>query len=86
MARPTSTKVARERQEGSRHDLHSAGEALGRVLQLAPQLLPQLTDAKRIVAFRNRLIHGYATVRHALVWDIVQTKLPKLKEEVAKML
>ena len=39
-----------------------------------------------MVAFRNRLIHGYATVRHALVWDIVQTKLPKLKEEVGKLL
>jgi uncharacterized protein with HEPN domain len=24
-------------------------------------------------------------VRHALVWEIVQTKLPKLKEEVAQL-
>jgi len=31
-------------------------------VRLSPDLLPRITDARRIVAFRNRLIHGYASV------------------------
>jgi len=62
------------------------GEALSQAIRFFPTVAGRVTDEQQVVAFRNRLIHGYATVRHALVWDIVQTKLPKLKEEVAKML
>ena len=62
------------------------GEALSQAVKFFPQMAGRVTDEQPIIAFRNRLIHGYATVRHALVWDIVQTKLPKLKEEVAQLL
>jgi uncharacterized protein with HEPN domain len=32
----------------------------------------------QIVAFRNQLIHGYATVNVSTVWNVVQTSLPSL--------
>jgi len=38
------------------------------------------------VAFRNILIHGYADVDDRLVWDVVDTKLPILRRDVARLL
>ncbi|HYI06870.1 MAG TPA: HepT-like ribonuclease domain-containing protein [Reyranella sp.] len=41
---------------------------------------------QRIIAFRNRLIHGYWSVDLLLVWDVIQKDLPGLKLEVARLL
>jgi len=38
------------------------------------------------VAFRNILIHGYADVDDRVVWDVVETKLPVLRQEVEAIL
>jgi uncharacterized protein with HEPN domain len=62
------------------------GEALSQVQRFFPEIAGRVTDEQQIIAFRNRLTHGYATVRHALVWDIVQTKLPLLQQEVEELL
>lgn len=62
------------------------GEALSQAVRFFPQIAGRVTDEQQIISFRNRLIHGYATVRHALVWEIVQTKLPQLHKEVAQLL
>ena len=43
-------------------------------------------DWRPIIAFRNRLIHGYASVDLLLVWDVVVNELPALKSEVARHL
>jgi len=40
----------------------------------------------RVIAFRNRLIHGYWSVDLLLVWDAIQNDLPGLKREVARLL
>jgi len=47
-----------------------------------------LSDApwKRVVAFRNRLIHGYWSVDVMLVWDVIENELPPLKTEVARLI
>jgi hypothetical protein len=45
-------------------------------------LLPRVTDARRIVAFRNRLIHGYASVSNEVVWGVVEGNLPVLQREI----
>lgn len=62
------------------------GEALGQLARLDESLVAQITEHRRIVAFRNILIHGYAVVDDRLVWDVVQTKLPVLLREVEKLL
>jgi uncharacterized protein with HEPN domain len=38
------------------------------------------------VAFRNRLIHGYASVADEVVWGIVERNLTVLRNEVASLL
>ena len=62
------------------------GEALNQALSVDPTLRSQVTGASSIIAFRNRLIHGYATVAHETVWGIVQTRLPLRRQEVAALL
>ena len=42
--------------------------------------------SKKIVSFRNVLIHGYADVDDELVWDIVETRLPVLREEIGRLI
>ena len=60
------------------------GEAAGR-LSSATRGVDAVPWA-RIVAFRNRLIHGYWDVDPALVWDVIQHQLPVLKAAVAQLL
>lgn len=44
------------------------------------------SEHRRIIAFRNILIHGYAEVDDRLVWDVVMTKLPILRREIESLL
>ena len=62
------------------------GEALSQAQRFFPELVGRITHDHQIIAFRNRLVHGYATVRHALVWDILQASLPRLRDEVGELL
>jgi uncharacterized protein with HEPN domain len=39
-----------------------------------------------VIAFRNQIVHGYATVRDDMVWEIIQSYLPRLYDEVVKLL
>ena len=39
----------------------------------------------KVIAFRNRLIHGYWSVDLLLVWDVVANDLPRLKIEVTRL-
>lgn len=62
------------------------GEALSQAERFFPEMAGRITNEQQIIAFRNRLIHGYATVRPALVWDVVQAHLPRLLEEIEQIL
>jgi uncharacterized protein with HEPN domain len=62
------------------------GEALNGLSQADPELARRITDVSRIIAFRNRLIHGYATVSDEVVWGVIGVSLPLLEEEVAGLL
>ena len=55
------------------------GEALGQLGNVAPDQLKQISDAGKVIAFRNILIHGYAVIDDRVVWDIIQTKSPTLR-------
>lgn len=54
------------------------GEALNQLSKLDPARAARIQDLAQIVAFRNQLIHGYATVNPGTVWNIVQNALPVL--------
>jgi len=48
------------------------GEALRRALALDSTLAGHITDTPSILAFRNRSVHGYATVSDEVVWGVVK--------------
>lgn len=54
------------------------GEALSQLAKLDAALAVRIPDLPQIVAFRNQLIHGYATVNVSTVWSVVQNSLPPL--------
>jgi uncharacterized protein with HEPN domain len=62
------------------------GEALNKLSQSEPAVSSKITDHRRIVAFRNILIHGYAAIDDRVVWDVVQRDLPVLEREVQALL
>lgn len=59
--------------------------------EAASRLSPELRGRPgapwgKIIAFRNRLIHGYWSVDMPLVWDVIVNDLPILKAEVDRLL
>jgi uncharacterized protein with HEPN domain len=60
------------------------GEAANRILKQFPEV--QITDIRKIVDTRNRIIHGYDSVTDDVIWTIVVKHLPKLDEEVKRLL
>ena len=62
------------------------GEALGQLAKLEPETAGRIGDHRRIIAFRNILVHGYAGVDDMLVWDMVVTRLSDLRRDVDLLL
>jgi uncharacterized protein with HEPN domain len=60
------------------------GEAMDRILKIDPNI--QITDSRKIVDTRNRIIHGYDVVSDDVIWLIVNKSLPILEQEVKKLL
>ena len=58
------------------------GEALNRLKRVDPGLLTRISDSGRIIGFRNMLAHGYDIISDEIVWDIVKTRLPELRQEI----
>jgi len=61
------------------------GEALNQMLRLEPKLDDFISDSKRIISFRNYLIHGYSDISDEVVWGITEKNLPLLKKEIEKL-
>ncbi len=72
------TQSAIERQ------LSIIGEAVNKFDKLLPELT--LENARKIVGFRNRLIHTYDAVDPSMIWAIIKKHLPLLKDEVVAKL
>jgi uncharacterized protein with HEPN domain len=62
------------------------GEALNKLAKLDASVAARIPDLPQIVAFRNQLIHGYATVNVSTVWNIAQNALPALINAVQVLL
>lgn len=66
--------------------LQIIGEAVAQLARLDEGLAGRFSEYRRIIAFRNILIHGYADVDDRLVWDVIEAKLPVLRREVETLL
>ena len=62
------------------------GEALSQLSRVDSSVFERIRERRRVIAFRNILIHGYADVDDRIVWDVVQVNLPTLLEDVAALL
>jgi uncharacterized protein with HEPN domain len=57
------------------------GEAMAALSRHAPHVFESITGSRRIVDFRNRLTHEYATVDDMLVLGVATRDVPLLHDE-----
>ena len=74
----TRTRRAVER------NIEIIGEAISRILNKETSI--ELSNSRKIVDTRNRIIHGYDSVSDDIIWGIIVNHLPVLKFEVEKLL
>lgn len=60
------------------------GEAVSRILKVRADF--PITNARKIIDTRNRIIHGYDTVSEEILWAIVIREIPGLQAEVNELL
>ena len=60
------------------------GEAMSRILMEDNHI--QISNSRKIVDVRNRIIHGYDSVSDDVIWGIVIKNLPVLQKEVESLL
>jgi len=56
------------------------GEAMNRILKINPEI--GISDSRKIVDTRNRIVHGYDKITAEIIWFIVQRYLPILALEI----
>ena len=62
------------------------GEAISTLGRLSPAHFSRISNARRIVDFRNLLTHEYPVVDDALVWTFATELIPALLTECEAML
>ena len=60
------------------------GEAMSRILKENNNV--EISNSRKIVDVRNRIIHGYDSVSDDVIWGIVIKNLPVLQKEVEILL
>lgn len=66
--------------------LVALGEALGHARALDDELAVALPELPKVVGMRNRLVHGYWTIRDEVVWSAVCENVPALQGQLAALL
>ena len=74
----------RQLQQAVERNLEIIGEATRQILEIDPSI--NISNARRIVNARNRIIHGYDNIDNVEIWSIVINNLPILKNEVENLL
>lgn len=60
------------------------GEAMNRILRSNNKII--ISNSRKIVDVRNRIIHGYDSVSDDVIWGIIVKNLPVLQKEVEQLL
>ncbi len=59
---------------------------MNKLSRVAPDLAASIPEYRKVIAFRNVLIHGYAEVDDLLVWDVAVHRLPSLLKQVTGLI
>jgi len=65
-------------------DITELCKAMSRILKVEIEI--EISNSRKIVDVRNRIIHGYDSVSDNVIWGIVILNLPVLRKEVEKLL
>ena len=57
-------------QRAVERELEIIGEAMNRLTAVQPDI--PISETKKIIATRNRIIHGYDTVDNSIVWNVLK--------------
>jgi uncharacterized protein with HEPN domain len=71
-------------QRAIERNIEIIGEAFARITKNDPAI--QVTNIRKIIDTRNRIIHGYDSVSDDLLWGIVIRHLPLLEQEIKHLL
>lgn len=58
--------------------LQNLGEALAQLARIDSALAAEVPGHRQIIAFRNVLVHGYATLDLRVVWRVIEHDIPPL--------
>ena len=67
-------------------ELQIIGEAMMQLDSIAPKTAELIHEHRNIIGFRNVLVHGYDSLDPATVWNVVETKLVDLREQLSRLL
>jgi uncharacterized protein with HEPN domain len=73
-------------QSAVERQLEIAGDALGQLRKLDGALFGKIPDGDLVVAFRNVLAHGYATLDHRRVYEIASSRAGELLKTLGTLL
>lgn len=73
-----------EDQKAIELNLEIIGEAMSRIMKVNPAI--RITNAKKIIGTRNRIIHSYDHISDEVIWTIVCRELPGLQLEIQGLL
>lgn len=71
-------------QDAVERNIEIIGEAVNKIMQLNPEI--EITNSRRIVDARNKIIHGYDEIENTQIWGIIIIHLPILKKETQLLL
>ncbi|MDB4927392.1 HepT-like ribonuclease domain-containing protein [Mucilaginibacter sp.] len=71
-------------QHAVERNIEIIGEAVNNLLKIHPEI--NITNARRMVDARNKIIHGYDGIQPEQIWNIIINHLPSLKLEVQNLL
>ena len=57
---------------------------MNKLLEIIPEI--KITNARRVVDARNKIIHGYDEIENSQIWSIIINHLPVLKKEAQLLL
>ncbi len=67
-----------------KRNIEIIGEAMNKLLIIEPDI--NISNSRRIVDARNKIVHGYDEIENAQIWGIIINHLPILKNEVGQLL